>query len=222
MSSSPTLEGAILLAAQSHLGKKDKAGHPYILHVLRVMFKLGSDEERIVGVLHDIVEETPVTLDRLRVLGYSDRIVEAIGCLTWRKDQESYDVYIKRLKSNGLAAAVKRADLADHLAPSISRGRTWLEKNHPDLHERYLRALDELGRWKVLGQDAFDMEARMYMKGEYVTECEALHAAYNYLHELEELQPSSSSGGQRPGGIQDRVYIESPDGIVKRILPPSE
>jgi hypothetical protein len=142
MTSSATLEDAILLAAQSHLGKKDKAGHPYILHVLAVMFKLDSDEERIVGVLHDIVEETSVTLDRLRVLGYSDRIVEAIDCLTWRKNQEDYAAYIKRVKLNGLAATVKRADLADHLAPSIDGGQTWLQKNHPDLHERYLRALD--------------------------------------------------------------------------------
>ena len=58
----PALEDAILLAAESHRGKKDKVRHPYVLHVLRVMFRLESDEERIVGVLHDVVEDTPVTL----------------------------------------------------------------------------------------------------------------------------------------------------------------
>lgn len=93
----PTLEDAILLAAQSHRGQKDKVGRPYILHVLIVMFRLDSEEERIVGVLHDIVEETTVTLDRLKALGYSDRIVDAIGCLTWRKDKESYEDYVRRL-----------------------------------------------------------------------------------------------------------------------------
>jgi hypothetical protein len=216
MNSGPTLEDAILLAAESHRGQKDKVGHPYILHVLRVMFMLESDEERIVGVLHDIVEETPVTLDRLKALGYSDRIVEAIGYLTWKKDEENYEEYIRRLKPNGLAAAIKRADLADHLAPSINVGPTWLEKHYPELYKRYMRALSELGQWKVLGSDSFDMEAGMYTKGEYMTETEALHAAYNYLEELEK-QPSSKSGGQGSGRSQDRVYLSAPDGKLRRI-----
>jgi (p)ppGpp synthase/HD superfamily hydrolase len=71
MDFTPSLDDAILLAAESHRGKMDKVRHPYILHVLRVMFKLKSDEERIVGVLHDIVEETPITLDRNDHIGFS-------------------------------------------------------------------------------------------------------------------------------------------------------
>jgi (p)ppGpp synthase/HD superfamily hydrolase len=144
MSSVPYLDDAILLAAQSHRGRTDKAGHAYILHVLRVMFRLDSDEQRIVGVLHDIVEETDVTLDRLKSMGYSDKIVEALELLTWRKGQHSYDEYIKRLKTNELAARVKRADIADHLAPAIDSGPTWLQKNHPELYERYQKALLEV------------------------------------------------------------------------------
>ena len=61
------------------------------------------------------------------------------------------------------------------------------------------------------------MEAGMYTKGEYMTETEALHAAYQYLEELEKKQPSSRSGGQRSGGLQDRVYIRAPDGKLRRI-----
>jgi (p)ppGpp synthase/HD superfamily hydrolase len=75
------------------------------------------------GVLHDIVEETNVTLEQLRQLGCPDRVVEAIGCLTWRKEQESYEQYIQRLKPNSLAASVKRADLEDHLTPPIDCGQ---------------------------------------------------------------------------------------------------
>jgi (p)ppGpp synthase/HD superfamily hydrolase len=77
MDSSPGLDDAILLAVQAHHGRVDKAGRPYVLHVLRVMLMLGSDVERVVGVLHDVVEESDVTLDRLRMLGYSERVVEA-------------------------------------------------------------------------------------------------------------------------------------------------
>jgi len=150
MGSAPALENAILLAGQAHLGQKDKAGQPYVLHALRIMFMLDSEEERIVGVLHDLVEQTEVTLDRLKTLGYSERIVQAIDQLTWRKQQESYEEYIKRLLSDPIAASVKRADIADHLTPSIDGRLTWLEKNHPELYRRYKAALSILGGWRVL------------------------------------------------------------------------
>lgn len=79
-----------------------------------------------------------------------------------------------------------------------------------------------MSKWKLLGLDAYEYDPQPYFLGEYDSEQEALEAAYKRLTELEKSQPSSESGGQRPGGIQDRVYVESPDGIVKRILPPSE
>ena len=58
--------------------------------------------------------------------------------------------------------------------------------------------------------------------GEYATEHAALYAAYKRLEELEEMQASSRSGGQKPDGIQDRVYIEASDGKLRRIMPPSK
>ena len=97
---------------------------------------LESEEERIVGVLRDIVEETDVTLERLKELGYPDRIVEAVDYLTWRKEQESYEQYIQRLKLNPLAASVKRADVEDRLTPNYDGGPTWLEQNRTNLYER--------------------------------------------------------------------------------------
>ena len=74
---------------------------------------LESDEERIVGVLHDVVEESDVSLDRLKELGYSERVVKAIGLLSWRKGEEDYMEYIGRLKGDPLAVSVKRYDLLD-------------------------------------------------------------------------------------------------------------
>lgn len=105
------------------------------------------------------------------------------------------------------------------MTPSVDGRPGWLEQNHPDLHERYQKALQELGQWKVFGKDAFDVEAEMYPLGEYITENEAAEVAYKYLRELEEKQSTSSSGGQRLGGIQDRVFIQSPTGKLMRVMP---
>jgi (p)ppGpp synthase/HD superfamily hydrolase len=117
----PTLDDAILLAVQTHRGQRDKYGQTYILHPLRVLLRLKTAEERIVGVLHDVVEDTrhkpnPVTLDDLRRMGYSKRVVAAIDSVTIR-DGESYDDFIRRAKSNPLARQVKLADLQDNLDP---------------------------------------------------------------------------------------------------------
>ena len=219
MDSKPGLDDAILLAAQSHHGKVDKAGRPYILHVLRVMLMLESDEERIVGVLHDVVEESDVSLERLRGLGYSERVVKAIDFLTWSKDQESYEGYIGRLKVDPLAVSVKRTDLVDHLTPSVKGGSGWLEKNHPNLYKRYQKALLEIGVWKVLGKDASDIEAEMYPLGEYRSKREALKAAYRRIEDLEETQPTSDSDGQSPDETHNRIYIKNPEGKIYRVMP---
>jgi (p)ppGpp synthase/HD superfamily hydrolase len=110
----PNLEDAILLAAQAHLGQKDKNGQPYILHPLRVMLRLESERERIVGVLHDVIEDTPTTLDDLRALGYPEDAVTAIEHMTRRED-ETYEQFTERAASNPIARRVKLADLEDNL-----------------------------------------------------------------------------------------------------------
>lgn len=217
-----TLEDAILVAVKAHRGQVDKAGQPYILHPFRVMFCLETDEERIAGMLHDVIEQSSITLSRLKAMGFSRKGVEALDHLTWRKARESYQQYIDRVRLNPLAVTVKIADLRDHLAPSIDGDKTFLQKEHPELYNRYREALSRLGRWKLLGLDASDHDAEMYLIAEYDTETAALEASYKKLEELEQLQPTSQSGGQAPEGIQDRVFIKGPDGNVKRILPPTK
>ena len=81
----PTLEDAIALAVEAHRGQTQKAGQPYILHPLRVMFRCDSEMERIVAVLHDVVEDTGRTFDDLRRLGYSEEVLAALDCVTKRK-----------------------------------------------------------------------------------------------------------------------------------------
>ena len=109
-----TLEDAIALAATAHAGQVDKAGQPYILHPLRILLRLADPDQRVVAALHDVVEDTPVTLDALRLQGFSAAVVEAVDALTHRAD-ESYTDYVRRAAANPLARAVKRADVLDNL-----------------------------------------------------------------------------------------------------------
>ena len=114
----PTLEDAIILAANAHKGQKDRNDEPYIMHPIRVMAQLWGYDERMVAVLHDVVEDTPVTLDDLRKAGYPDHIVGAVDAISRRKDAgESFSQYIQRVKKNPLATKVKIADLGDNCQP---------------------------------------------------------------------------------------------------------
>jgi (p)ppGpp synthase/HD superfamily hydrolase len=110
----PTLEDAIVLAVQAHRGQVDKVGQPYVLHLLRVMMRLEGEAAQMVGVLHDLVEDTDYTFDDLRGLGYAEEVVQALDCLT-RRPEESYEQFIERASVNPLARRVKRADLEDNM-----------------------------------------------------------------------------------------------------------
>ena len=113
----PTLEDALALAAAAHRGQvyPSPTGEPYILHPLRVMLRMATATERIVALLHDVVEDTPTTLADLRRLGYAEAVAAALDRLT-RRDGEAYEAYIVRLAGDPLARRVKLADLADNLA----------------------------------------------------------------------------------------------------------
>ena len=130
------LEDAIALAVDAHRGQRDKEGQPYILHLLRVMLWLESEVERVVGVLHDVVEDTAYTLEDLRSRGYSDEVLEALACLT-KRPGEDYEEFIRRIKPNPLARRVKLADLEDNM--DLTRLSTLTEKDLDRL-KRYQKA----------------------------------------------------------------------------------
>ncbi len=136
----PTLEDAIALAVQAHRGQVDKVGQPYALHVLRVMFRLETEQERIVAVLHDVIEDTSHTPDDLRSLGYSEEVLAALDCLT-RRSTETYEQFIERAAANPLARRVKLADLEDNM--DIRRLPAITEKDRSRL-ERYIRSWQRL------------------------------------------------------------------------------
>ncbi len=121
-----TLERAIEIAVRAHAGQHDKAGAPYVLHPLRLMLRMLSDESRIVAVLHDVVEDSDVTLECLRKEGFSERVLAAVGTLT-KRNGEDYDAFIERVSKNPLASEVKIEDMKDNM--DLSRlGRKASEK----------------------------------------------------------------------------------------------
>jgi (p)ppGpp synthase/HD superfamily hydrolase len=134
------IEDAIRLALDKHHGQVDKGGMPYIMHPLRVMCQLNSESEQIAGVLHDVVEDTDVTLDDLRRMGFSEEIVTAVDHLS-RREGESYDEFIQRIKPNALAVRVKLADLRDNM--DIRRAGT-LDQKALERFQRYQKAWREL------------------------------------------------------------------------------
>ncbi len=108
------LEKAIELAVKMHQGQVDKAGQPYILHPLRVMFRVEGELARIVAVLHDVVEDCGITFDDLRKLGFSEQVIIALDGVTGRED-EAYDEFIRRSQSHPISRQVKLADLEDNM-----------------------------------------------------------------------------------------------------------
>lgn len=112
----PNLKYAIGLSAKYHSGQTDKANKPYILHPIRVMLKLQSIEEKIVGILHDIVEDTEYTLNQMKDDGFSEEIIGAVKLLTKTKKGD-FDIkaYYQNIFKNKLAKNVKLADLEDNM-----------------------------------------------------------------------------------------------------------
>ena len=132
-----TLERAIAIAAEAHAGQRDKAGAPYILHPLRVMLAVREPGDRIVAVLHDVVEDGPGwSLERLRQEGFSEEVLAAVERLT-KREGESYEPSIERAGMEPIARRVKLADLQDNM--DLARIAVPGEKDFTRL-ERYRRA----------------------------------------------------------------------------------
>ncbi len=135
-----TLERAIAIAAKAHEGQVDKAGVPYIIHPLRVMLRVTSIEERIAAVLHDVIEDSDVSIDMLRNEGFSKSVLSAIESLT-RRPGEDYDAFIQRAAADPVGRKVKLADLAEN--SDLSRIPAPTDKDLERV-EKYRRAIDKI------------------------------------------------------------------------------
>ena len=109
------LEKAIQIAVEAHAGVKDKGGKAYILHPISVMMRCETDEEKIVAILHDVVEDTDWTFAALREEGFSETVIEALETVTKYSEEEDYDEFIRRSLKNEIGRKVKIADLRENL-----------------------------------------------------------------------------------------------------------
>ena len=110
-----TLQRAIDIATEAHHGQFDKSGKDYIGYSLHVMEMGRTEEEKIVGILHDVVEDSDWTFEALEAEGFSQEIIAALKCVTKISENENYDDFIERVKKNPLATAVKINDLTDNM-----------------------------------------------------------------------------------------------------------
>ena len=136
-----TLNRAIEIATSAHVGATDKYGAAYINHVTRVMNMGATDNEKIVGVLHDVIEDTHWTFEDLEKEGFSKEVIDALRCVTKTSEDEDYQEFITRVKINPLAVKVKLNDLTDNL--DIKRMPEVLESDLKRLN-KYLKAYNEL------------------------------------------------------------------------------
>lgn len=132
------LKFAIIFATKAHRDQTDKMGTPYIVHVMSVMSdpSLKNNDERIVAVLHDVVEDTPRELEDIRQ-HFRLHIAEAVKAITKHKD-ESYEEYLERVKQNPLALTVKKVDVNENLGKNPFMPD---DQERDRLREKYRKAL---------------------------------------------------------------------------------
>lgn len=134
------LSTAIEIATKAHDGQTDKYGVPYIGHVLRVCYAGHTMQEKIVGALHDVVEDTDWTLDALQKEGFPQKIIDGVDAMT-KRDGEEYGAYLARVEQNPLAVRVKLNDLTDNM--DIRRAKELNDTTIANLR-KYLKAYKQL------------------------------------------------------------------------------
>ena len=108
------IEKSLEISLKAYCGQKDKAGETYILHPLRIMAKMQTDEERSAALLHDVIEDSDYTAEDLFSEGIPKNVIEAVELLS-KQDGDSYEEFVDRVLTNPLAAKIKKADIEDNI-----------------------------------------------------------------------------------------------------------
>lgn len=152
----PDLGQSIEVMRSAHEGQIDKSGRPYYLHPLRVAMRLANctAAERHAALLHDVVEDTPVILENLREMGYSEEVLQLVDLLSRRKpDGESHSQYMERIVQSRsvYALRVKLADLYDNMSPARTRA---LPPHERGIRHRFARDAERVhAALKALGDE---------------------------------------------------------------------
>lgn len=138
----PSFEDALALAARAHKGQYDLAGAPYICHPMRVALAQTDERARIVAILHDVVEDTPITYEDLAEAGFGAEIIAAVEALTKRPGEKRIDAAV-RAKAHPLALQVKLADVADNMNLARISNPTAEDYARLQEYEGVLRCLED-------------------------------------------------------------------------------
>ena len=112
---SPNIKKAAEIAFKAHNGQYDKGGYPYIMHPLHLAEEMETEDEVITALLHDVLEDSDITIDFIKCAGFSPDVINALTALT-KGNNEEYADYIKRIKNTGgIALKVKKADLRHNM-----------------------------------------------------------------------------------------------------------
>ncbi len=133
---------ALSIARKAHEGQLDKAEVDYIEHPIYVASQVDTEEEKAVALLHDVIEDSPVSAEELLQAGLPETVVTAVQVLTKKKEQD-YQTYLETVKKNPLARVVKLADLKHN--SDLSRLSSITEKDRERL-KKYKKAIDFLSR----------------------------------------------------------------------------
>lgn len=129
---------AYTIMKKAHQGQFDKAGVPYIYHPIFVAEGMTTEDTTVVGLLHDVVEDTDYTIDDLRQYGFTETQLEALDCITHR-DNESYREYLYRVRDNEIAKTVKFRDLEHNM--DLSRIKNPTKEDYDRIENKYKKAL---------------------------------------------------------------------------------
>jgi (p)ppGpp synthase/HD superfamily hydrolase len=105
------------LAHMAHDGQRDKIGYPYIRHVRQVAERLADPRDKALAWLHDVVEDTDVTLDDLRALNFPADLVAEVDAITHRAHEPRGDYYARIRRAGDRVVRVKLADVDDNMDP---------------------------------------------------------------------------------------------------------
>lgn len=155
----PLTNKAMKLCFEAHMEQTDKNGIPYVFHPFHLAEQMNDEITTIAALLHDIIEDTPITADELLGMGFPARAVDAVRLLT-HDDDVPYDEYISAIKNDPVAMAVKLADLRHN--SDISRIEKPSEKDVKRA-EKYRRAIAMLENRASVSDEQFIVLDKTYL-----------------------------------------------------------